>query len=117
MSSQGQEEAETIADWLMITATNGTYTKYEDYNFDEWTKIVDLITYLSVFLVKERTSPHYEQKRKTCILLWVLHQDNELIPVLVYGVHDCRVFLTKSSTVLKRAGTKADPRSMPLPGL
>ena len=40
-------------DWLVSNAGISTYAKYEDYTFDEWTKIVNTNLSVPVFLVKE----------------------------------------------------------------
>ena len=39
--------------WLVSNAGISTYAKYEDYTFDEWTKIVNTNLSVPVFLVKE----------------------------------------------------------------
>ena len=40
-------------DWLVSNAGISTYAKYEDYTFNEWTKIVNTNLSVPVFLVKE----------------------------------------------------------------
>lgn len=40
-------------DWLVNNVGIGTYKKYEDYTFEEWTKVVNTNLSIPVFLVKE----------------------------------------------------------------
>lgn len=40
-------------DWLVNNVGIGTYVKYEDYTFEEWTKVVNTNLSIPVFLVKE----------------------------------------------------------------
>ena len=40
-------------DWLINNVGISTYAKYEDYTFEEWTKIVNTNLSIPVFLVKE----------------------------------------------------------------
>ncbi len=50
--SRVKEEASHV-DWLINNVGISTYAKYEDYTFDEWTKIVNTNLSVPVFLVKE----------------------------------------------------------------
>ena len=50
--SRIKEEASHV-DWLVNNVGISTYAKYEDYTFDEWTKIVNTNLSVPVFLVKE----------------------------------------------------------------
>ena len=50
--SRIKEEASRV-DWLVNNVGISTYAKYEDYTFDEWTKIVNTNLSVPVFLVKE----------------------------------------------------------------
>ena len=50
--SRVKEEASHV-DWLVNNVGISTYAKYEDYTFDEWTKIVNTNLSVPVFLVKE----------------------------------------------------------------
>ena len=49
--SRIKEEASHV-DWLVNNVGISTYAKYEDYTFDEWTKIVNTNLSVPVFLVK-----------------------------------------------------------------
>jgi len=40
-------------DWLVCNAGVGTYARFEDYTFEEWTRIVNTNLSVPVFLVKE----------------------------------------------------------------
>ena len=40
-------------DWLVSNAGVSTYAKYEDYTFEEWTRIVNTNLSVPVFMVKE----------------------------------------------------------------
>ena len=40
-------------DWLVSNAGISTYAKYEDYSFEEWTRIVNTNLSVPVFMVKE----------------------------------------------------------------
>ena len=40
-------------DWLVNNVGISTYAKYEDYTFEEWSKIVNTNLSVPVFLVKE----------------------------------------------------------------
>ena len=50
--SRVKEEASHV-DWLINNVGISTYAKYEDYTFNEWTKIVNTNLSVPVFLVKE----------------------------------------------------------------
>ena len=81
--SRVKEEASHV-DWL-INKGISTYAKYEDYTFNEWTK---MNTNLSVPVFLRKPSPHYERRRQNT-------QDSRLIPSLVYGVTKSAIhFLT-----------------------
>ena len=43
-------------DWLVSNAGISTYAKYEDYSFEEWTRIVNTNLSVPVFMVKELRS-------------------------------------------------------------
>lgn len=47
-----KDQADHI-DWLVSNAGESTYAKYEDYTFEEWTRIVNTNLSVPVFMVKE----------------------------------------------------------------
>ena len=47
-----KDQADHI-DWLVSNAGVSTYAKYEDYTFEEWTRIVNTNLSVPVFMVKE----------------------------------------------------------------
>lgn len=47
------KEQAGYVDWLVSNAGIGTYAKYEDYTFEEWTKVINTNLSVPVFLVKE----------------------------------------------------------------
>lgn len=47
-----KDQADHI-DWLVSNAGVSTYAKYEDYTFEEWTRIVNINLSVPVFMVKE----------------------------------------------------------------
>ena len=50
--SELKDQADHI-DWLVSNAGVSTYAKYEDYTFEEWTRIVNTNLSVPVFMVKE----------------------------------------------------------------
>lgn len=50
-----KDQADHI-DWLVSNAGVSTYAKYEDYTFEEWTRIVNTNLSVPVFMVKELRS-------------------------------------------------------------
>ena len=50
---QGVSALRCHVDWLINNVGISTYAKYEDYTFNEWTKIVNTNLSVPVFLVKE----------------------------------------------------------------
>ena len=79
-------------DWLVNNVGISTYAKYEDYTFEEWTKIVNTNLSVPVFLVKE-LRPVMREGGSILSGLWrdeICHPFSHQIPG-------------------KRTGTKADP--------
>lgn len=63
-------------DWLVSNAGISTYAKYEDYSFEEWTRIVNTNLSVPVFMVKELRSMMVEGGS---VLLPVPMQDSRRI--------------------------------------
>lgn len=82
-------------DWLISNAGVSTYAAYEDYTFEEWTRIVNTNLSVPVFLIKE-LRPLMRQGGS--ILLTGSHAGNQAYSSsLVYGVTKAAVhFLAKS---------------------
>ena len=82
-------------DWLVCNAGISTYAKYEDYTFEEWTKIVNTNLSIPVFLVKE-LRPIMSEGGKVLFMGSYAGQQ-AYSSSLVYGVTKAAVhFLTKS---------------------
>lgn len=82
-------------DWLICNAGISTYAKYEDYTFDEWTKIVNTNLSVPVFMVKE-LRPIMTEGGKLLFMGSYAGQQ-AYSSSLVYGVTKAAVhFLTKS---------------------
>ena len=82
-------------DWLVCNAGISTYAKYEDYTFEEWTKIVNTNLSIPVFLVKE-LRPLMSEGGKVLFMGSYAGQQ-AYSSSLVYGVTKAAVhFLTKS---------------------
>lgn len=82
-------------DWLVCNAGISTYAKYEDYTFEEWTKIVNTNLSIPVFLVKE-LRPIMSAGGKVLFMGSYAGQQ-AYSSSLVYGVTKAAVhFLTKS---------------------
>lgn len=82
-------------DWLVCNAGISTYDKYEDYTFEEWTKIVNTNLSIPVFLVKE-LRPLMSEGGKVLFMGSYAGQQ-AYSSSLVYGVTKAAVhFLTKS---------------------
>ena len=82
-------------DWLICNAGISTYAKYEDYTFDEWTKVVNTNLSIPVFLVKE-LRPFITEGGKVLFMGSYAGQQ-AYSSSLVYGVTKAAIhFLTKS---------------------
>ncbi|MDO4276886.1 MAG: SDR family oxidoreductase [Eubacteriales bacterium] len=82
-------------DWLISNAGISTYAKYEDYTFEEWTKIVNTNLSIPVFMVKE-LRPLMSQGGKVLFMGSYAGQQ-AYSSSLVYGVTKAAIhFLTKS---------------------
>ena len=108
--SRVKEEASHV-DWLVNNVGISTYAKYEDYTFDEWTKIVNTNLSVPVFLVKELRpimseggSILFTGSYAGLFLISGLrrHQIRHSFPYQISG---------------KRTGTKADPGQCHCPGI
>lgn len=89
-----KEKTEHI-DWLICNAGISTYAKYEDYTFDEWTKIVNTNLSIPVFMVKE-LRPVMQEGGKL-LFMGSYAGCQAYSSSLVYGVTKAAVhFLTKS---------------------
>ena len=82
-------------DWLVNNVGISTYAKYEDYTFEEWTKIVNTNLSIPVFLVKELRSA---MREGGSILFTGSYAGQQAYSSsLVYGVTKAAIhFLTKS---------------------
>ena len=108
--SRVKEEASHI-DWLINNVGISTYAKYEDYTFDEWTKIVNTNLSVPVFLVKELRPIMSEGG--SILFTGSYAGQQAYSSSLVYGVTKSAIhFLTKS--LVKELEPK-QIRSMPLP--
>ncbi len=82
-------------DWLVCNAGISTYAKYEDYTFEEWTKIVNTNLSIPVFMVKE-LRPVMREGGKL-LFMGSYAGVQAYSSSLVYGVTKAAVhFLTKS---------------------
>lgn len=82
-------------DWLISNAGISTYAKYEDYTFEEWTKIVNTNLSIPVFMVKE-LRPIMTEGGKVLFMGSYAGQQ-AYSSSLVYGVTKAAIhFLTKS---------------------
>ncbi len=82
-------------DWLVSNAGVSTYARYEDYTFEEWTRIVNTNLSVPVFLIRELRPL---MREGGSILLTGSHAGNQAYSSsLVYGVTKAAVhFLAKS---------------------
>lgn len=82
-------------DWLVCNAGISTYAKFEDYTFEEWTKIVNTNLSVPVFLVKE-LRPIMTEGGKV-LFMGSYAGEQAYSSSLVYGVTKAAIhFLTKS---------------------
>lgn len=82
-------------DWLICNAGISTYARYEDYTFEEWTKIVNTNLSVPVFMVKELRPVMNEGGRVLFMGSYAGRQAYS--SSLVYGVTKAAIhFLTKS---------------------
>lgn len=82
-------------DWLVSNAGISTYAKYEDYTFEEWTKIVNTNLSVPVFLVKELRPVMNEGG--SVLFMGSYAGRQAYSSSLVYGVTKAAIhFLTKS---------------------
>lgn len=89
-----KERADHV-DWLICNAGISTYAKYEDYTFDEWTKIVNTNLSIPVFMVKELRPVMTEGGK--LLFMGSYAGQQAYSSSLVYGVTKAAVhFLTKS---------------------
>lgn len=89
-----KEKADHV-DWLICNAGISTYAKYEDYTFEEWTKVVNTNLSIPVFMVKELRPVMKEGGR--VLFMGSYAGQQAYSSSLVYGVTKAAVhFLTKS---------------------
>ena len=82
-------------DWLVSNAGISTYAKYEDYSFEEWTRIVNTNLSVPVFMVKEFMPVMTEGGR--VLFMGSYAGQQAYSSSLVYGVTKAAIhFLTKS---------------------
>lgn len=82
-------------DWLVSNAGISTYARYEDYTFEEWTKIVNTNLSVPVFLVKELLPVMNEGG--SVLFMGSYAGQQAYSSSLVYGVTKAAIhFLTKS---------------------
>lgn len=92
---QAIKEKTDHVDWLICNAGISTYAKYEDYTFEEWTKVVNTNLSIPVFLVKELRPVMKEGGR--VLFMGSYAGQQAYSSSLVYGVTKAAVhFLTKS---------------------
>ncbi len=109
----GSKKKRSHVDWLVNNVGISTYAKYEDYTFNEWTKIVNTNLSVPVFLVKELRPIMSEGG--SILFTGSYAGQQAYSSSLVYGVTKSAIhFLTKS--LVKRTGTKADPGQCHCPG-
>ena len=81
--------------WLVSNAGISTYAKYEDYSFEEWTRIVNTNLSVPVFMVKELRSMMVEGG--SVLFTGSYAGQQAYSSSLVYGVTKAAIhFLTKS---------------------
>ena len=108
--SRVKEEASHV-DWLINNVGISTYAKYEDYTFNEWTKIVNTNLSVPVFLVKELRPIMSEGG--SILFTGSYAGQQAYSSSLVYGVTKSAIhFLTKS---LVKNWNQNRSGSMPLP--
>ena len=89
-----KDQADHI-DWLVSNAGVSTYAKYEDYTFEEWTRIVNTNLSVPVFMVKELRSMMSEGG--SILFTGSYAGQQAYSSSLVYGVTKAAIhFLTKS---------------------
>lgn len=89
-----KEEADHV-DWLICNTGISTYAKFEDYTFEEWTKIVNTNLSVPTFLVKELRPVMREGG--SVLFMGSYAGQQAYSSSLVYGVTKAAVhFLTKS---------------------
>jgi len=82
-------------DWLVSNAGISTYAKYEDYSFEEWTRIVNTNLSVPVFMVKELRPMMVEGG--SVLFTGSYAGQQAYSSSLVYGVTKAAIhFLTKS---------------------
>lgn len=82
-------------DWLVSNVGISTYAKYEDYTFEEWTKIVNTNLSIPVFMIKE-LRPYMTEGGKV-LFMGSYAGRQAYSSSLVYGVTKAAIhFLTKS---------------------
>ena len=82
-------------DWLVSNAGISTYAKYEDYSFEEWTRIVNTNLSVPVFMVKELRSMMVEGG--SVLFTGSYAGQQAYSSSLVYGVTKAAIhFLTRS---------------------
>lgn len=82
-------------DWLISNAGIGTYAKFEDYTFEEWTKVVNTNLSVPAFMIKELRSVMTEGGKVLFMGSYAGRQAYS--SSLVYGVTKAAIhFLTKS---------------------
>ena len=82
-------------DWLVSNAGISTYAKYEDYGFEEWTRIVNTNLSVPVFMVKELRPMMVEGG--SVLFTGSYAGQQAYSSSLVYGVTKAAIhFLTKS---------------------
>lgn len=82
-------------DWLVSNAGISTYAKYEDYSFEEWTRIVSTNLSVPVFMVKELRSMMVEGG--SVLFTGSYAGQQAYSSSLVYGVTKAAIhFLTRS---------------------
>ena len=92
--SRIKEEASHV-DWLVNNVGISTYAKYEDYSFEEWTRIVNTNLSVPVFMVKELRPMMVEGG--SVLFTGSYAGQQAYSSSLVYGVTKAAIhFLTKS---------------------
>ena len=93
-TEQIKKEAGKV-DWLVSNAGISTYAKFEDYTFEEWTKIVNANLSVPVFMIKE-LRPLMPEGGKV-LFMGSYAGKQAYSSSLVYGVTKAAIhFLTKS---------------------
>lgn len=89
-----KEQAGSV-DWLVSNAGISTYDKFEDYTFEEWTRIVNTNLSVPVFMIKELRPVMKEGGR--VLFMGSYAGKQAYSSSLVYGVTKAAIhFLTKS---------------------